>query len=87
MNVAVYGFGKGSYDCNNMPVLCQISRPCLRSTGFGIYNFCGCLAGGAIAAAAGALKSSVGLAWSIRMAGVIVFASGLLLARTKLTKN
>ena len=59
--LAVYGFGKGSYDCNNMPVLCQISRPCLRSTGFGIYNFAGCLAGGAIAAVAGALKSSLGL--------------------------
>src|SRR6185369_4430391 len=48
--LAVYGFGKGSYDCNNMPVLCQIARPCLRSTGFGIYNFAGCLAGGGIAA-------------------------------------
>ncbi len=79
--LAVYGFGKGSYDCNNMPVLCQISRPCLRSTGFGIYNFAGCLAGGGIAAVAGALKSSIGLAASIKVAGVIVFAAGLLLGR------
>jgi MFS family permease len=84
--LAVYGFGKGSYDCNNMPVLCQISRPCLRSTGFGIYNFAGCLAGGAIAAVAGALKSSVGLSASIRIAGAIVFVAGLLLARTRLSK-
>jgi predicted MFS family arabinose efflux permease len=80
--LAVYGFGKGSYDCNNMPVLCQIARPCLRATGFGIYNFAGCLAGGGIAVLAGALKSSFGLAASIRIAGVIVFAAGLVLART-----
>src|SRR5260370_21074136 len=53
--LAVYGFGKGSYDCNNMPVLCQISRPCLRSTGFGIYNFASCLPLGTIAAVAGAV--------------------------------
>jgi MFS transporter, Spinster family, sphingosine-1-phosphate transporter len=82
--LAVYGFGKGSYDCNNMPVLCQISRPCLRSTGFGIYNFAGCLAGGGIAAVAGALKSTLGLAGAIQIAGGIVFIAGLVLARTRL---
>jgi len=85
--LAVYGFGKGSYDCNNMPVLCQISRPCLRSTGFGIYNFAGCLAGGGIAVVAGALKSSLGLAASIKIAGAIVFAAGLVLARTNVAAS
>jgi MFS family permease len=84
--LAVYGIGKGSYDCNNMPVLCQIARPCLRSTGFGIYNFSGCLAGGGIAAVAGALKSSFGLSASLQLAGAIVFVAGLVLARTKLAK-
>jgi MFS family permease len=82
--LAVYGFGKGTYDCNNMPILCQIARPCLRSTGFGIYNFSGCLAGGGIAAAAGALKSTIGLAGSIEIAGGIVLLSGFVLGITKL---
>jgi MFS transporter, Spinster family, sphingosine-1-phosphate transporter len=84
--LAIYGMGKGSYDCNNMPVLCQIARPCLRSTGFGIYNFSGCLAGGGIAAVAGALKSSFGLSASLQLAGAIVFVAGLVLARTRLPK-
>ena len=44
-----------------MPVLCQVARPELRSSGYGIFNLAGCLAGGATAAAAGWFKSVVGL--------------------------
>ena len=34
----VFGFGWGFFDCNNMPILCQIARPEWRATGYGIMN-------------------------------------------------
>ncbi len=33
-----FGLGWGFFDCNNMPILCQIIRPQLRATGYGIMN-------------------------------------------------
>jgi len=35
----VFGLGWGFFDCNNMPILCQIARPEHRATGYGIMNF------------------------------------------------
>ena len=34
----VFGLGWGFFDCNNMPILCQIARPEWRATGYGIMN-------------------------------------------------
>ena len=34
----LFGLGWGFFDCNNMPILCQIVRPELRATGYGIMN-------------------------------------------------
>jgi MFS family permease len=35
----LFGLGWGFFDCNNMPILCQIVRPQLRATGYGLMNF------------------------------------------------
>ncbi len=35
----VFGIGWGFFDCNNMPILCQIVRPEQRATGYGLMNF------------------------------------------------
>lgn len=35
----LFGLGWGFFDCNNMPILCQIVRPQFRATGYGIMNF------------------------------------------------
>lgn len=78
-----YGVGRGFYDCNAMPVLCQFARPEQRSTGYGIFNLAGCLAGGTAAALAGLLKSAIGLDGAFRAAAVVVLACGLLLARLR----
>jgi MFS family permease len=80
MGVAVaalvaFGIGKGFYDCNTMPVLAQAARPEVRATGYGIFNFAGCVAGGAMAAAAGVLKPMIGLAGSIEIAAVLLLVS------------
>jgi MFS transporter, Spinster family, sphingosine-1-phosphate transporter len=34
----LFGIGWGFFDSNNMPILCQIARPDLRATGYGIMN-------------------------------------------------
>jgi hypothetical protein len=42
----LFGLGWGFFDCNNMPILCQVARPELRATGYGIMNFVSISAGG-----------------------------------------
>jgi MFS family permease len=42
----VFGFGWGFFDCNNMPILCQIARPEWRATGYGIMNLASVSCGG-----------------------------------------
>jgi len=37
--LALFGLGWGFFDVNNMPILCQIVRPELRATGYGVMNF------------------------------------------------
>jgi MFS transporter, Spinster family, sphingosine-1-phosphate transporter len=34
----LFGLGWGFYDCNNMPILCQIASPAHRATGYGFMN-------------------------------------------------
>ena len=36
--MCVFGLGWGFFDCNNMPILCQIARPEHRATGYGFMN-------------------------------------------------
>jgi MFS family permease len=44
--LVIYGIGWGFFDCNNMPILCQIVRPELRATGYGIMNLISISCGG-----------------------------------------
>lgn len=34
----LFGLGWGFFDCNNMPILCQVARPEHRATGYGFMN-------------------------------------------------
>ena len=36
--MCLFGLGWGFFDCNNMPILCQIARPEHRATGYGFMN-------------------------------------------------
>lgn len=42
----LFGIGWGIFDCNNMPILCQIARPELRATGYGLMNLVSISCGG-----------------------------------------
>jgi hypothetical protein len=71
------GIGRGFYDGNLMPIMCQFTRPELRATGYGIYNCFSALLSGTMTAVAGALKSTLGLGGALEIAGVIVLLCGL----------
>jgi MFS family permease len=44
--LVLFGIGWGFFDSNNMPILCQIVRPELRATGYGIMNLVSISCGG-----------------------------------------
>lgn len=44
--LVLFGLGWGFFDCNNMPILCQVTRPHLRATGYGIMNLVSISCGG-----------------------------------------
>ena len=46
VGLVAFGLGWGFFDCNNMPILCQITRPELRATGYGIMNLVSISCGG-----------------------------------------
>ena len=46
VGLVIFGLGWGFFDCNNMPILCQIVRPEWRATGYGIMNLVSISCGG-----------------------------------------
>jgi MFS family permease len=56
MALIVFGIGWGFFDCNNMPILCQIARPSLRATGYGLMNMISIASGGFADKAFGILR-------------------------------
>ncbi len=52
----LYGIGWGFFDCNNMPILCQLVRPELRATGYGLMNLVSISCGGLADWGFGALR-------------------------------
>jgi MFS family permease len=56
MGLIIFGIGWGFFDCNNMPILCQIARPEWRATGYGIMNLVSISCGGFGDWAFGALR-------------------------------
>ncbi len=56
IGLIIFGLGWGFFDCNNMPILCQIVRPELRATGYGVMNLVSISCGGFGDWAFGALR-------------------------------
>ncbi len=44
--LVLFGLGWGFFDGNNMPILCQVARPELRATGYGLMNLVSISCGG-----------------------------------------
>jgi hypothetical protein len=56
IGLIIFGLGWGFFDCNNMPILCQIVRPEWRATGYGFMNLVSISCGGFGDWAFGALR-------------------------------
>jgi MFS family permease len=81
-----FGVGRGFFDCNLMPVLCQIIPAELRATAYGIFNFTSCVCGGVMALVAGMLKDSVGLAVAIEISALCMIAGAVCLVILSVTR-
>lgn len=84
-SLLAFGLGRGFFDCNLMPILCQIAPNRLRATGYGLFNFTSCIVGGTMAAVAGALKSAIGLGGALQISALILCAAGLILLPARLS--
>ncbi|MFN9418848.1 MAG: MFS transporter [Pirellula sp.] len=74
--LVLFGLGWGFFDCNNMPILCQIARPQHRATGYGIMNLVSISCGGFADVAFGVMKDQ-----NIPLFGIFsVFASVAILS-------
>jgi MFS family permease len=56
--LVLFGLGWGVFDCNNMPILCQVVQPHLRATGYGLMNFVSISCGGFADWGFGALRDA-----------------------------
>ena len=73
----LFGLGWGFFDCNNMPILCQIARPEHRATGYGFMNLVSISIGAVATVALGWMRDR-GITFSI--AFVVAAAVALLSA-------
>jgi predicted MFS family arabinose efflux permease len=79
--VLLAGMAQGALDANLMPALCTQVPPWLRSTGYGLLNLAGTLAGGLTTYAGGRLKdANVPFHTTFRMSAGLVLLAGLLFA-------
>jgi len=79
--LVVFGLGWGFFDGNNMPILCQLVRPGLRATGYGVMNLVSISCGGFADWIFGALRGQgVPLAATFGVfAGLAAVSVGLML--------
>ncbi|MBS1858218.1 MAG: MFS transporter [Acidobacteria bacterium] len=75
-----FGLGRGFFDCNLMPVVCQMVPASLRATAYGILNLTSCIAGGAMTAAGGWFKDRIGLGGAIQISAVLLLVAAACLA-------
>jgi MFS family permease len=79
----VFGFARGCYDANLMPLVCQIVPADLRATAYGVLNMGGCLFGGLMAVLAGAFKDAIGIGGAIQVSAAGVLLAAALLLRLR----
>lgn len=77
----LFGIGWGFFDCNNMPILCQIARPEHRATGYGFMNLVSISVGAGTTIVLGWMRDE-GISFSIAFAisaAVALLSAGLIL--------
>jgi MFS family permease len=79
--MVLFGVGWGFFDCNSMPILCQIARPEHRATGYGFMNFVSISVGAGATVVLGWMRDQ-GIKFSVAFAAsaaVALLSAGLIL--------
>ena len=79
--MVLFGIGWGFFDCNNMPILCQVARAEYRATGYGFMNFVSISVGAAATVVLGWMRDQ-GIKFSVAFAAsaaVALLSAGLIL--------
>jgi MFS family permease len=77
----LFGIGWGFFDCNSMPILCQIARPEHRATGYGFMNLVSISVGAVATVALGYMRDH-GIKFAVAFitsAALALFSAGLIL--------
>jgi MFS family permease len=80
----LFGLGWGFFDCNNMPILCQIARPEHRATGYGIMNLVSISVGGGATVVLGWMRDA-GISFSVAflISAIVALVSAILILFVK----
>jgi MFS family permease len=82
----LFGLGWGFFDCNNMPILCQIARPEHRATGYGFMNLVSISVGAGATVALGWMRDhhvKFSIAFAVSAAVALVSAGLILLVKPR----
>ena len=82
----LFGIGWGFFDCNNMPILCQIATPEHRATGYGLMNLVSISVGAAATVGLGWMRDhhvKFSVAFAISAAVALLSAGLILLVRPR----
>ena len=90
LGLVVYGFARAFADSNMMPILCQVTDPRYRATGYGVLNFFGTIVGGLTIYAGGALRDAkidVSLIFGFASASMLGCAALLFIIKSHAAAN
>ena len=80
LGLVIYGFARAFTDSNMMPILCQVTDPRYRATGYGVLNLCGTMVGGVTIYFGGALRDAqIDVSLIFGFAAVSLLGSAVLL--------
>lgn len=82
----LFGIGWGFFDCNNMPILCQIARPEHRATGYGFMNLVSISVGAGATVALGWMRDhgiKFSVAFAVSAAVALLSAAMILLVKPR----
>ena len=82
----LFGIGWGFFDCNNMPILCQIARPEHRATGYGFMNLVSISVGAGATVVLGWMRDhgiKFSVAFAVSAAVALLSAALILLLKPK----
>jgi MFS family permease len=90
IGLAIYGLTRAFADSNVMPILCQISDPRYRATGYGVLNMFGTIVGGITIYIGGAMRDAqvnVSLLFTVAAAGLLGCAVLLMWVRPNASRS